>query len=354
MKQVLILLKYASSVFSMGGSGGRVRPRKRTFKYSGLFTSLIMILVLGIPMYFLSSWIYGNLRIPLAQIGLPYPGYLADMYLAIGLLSSALLFFLSYSPTVAFNLFGSEDFHLLLSFPITRTQIFAFKAIDSIAFGSVGIALVVPLILAYAQTMGYSLWLALLAAVLLLLFLGSISLLIAALLSRLVSGNALRRAAFLFYLLSILGFVAIMQIVPRSAENLASIFEGLRNLFHVIYSPFLFTRWVLDIVSGQWLGLVVLLSCTVILGWITTRISNRLAFQVGSSSKSRKARFAQRTARRPLFRRSPPGIRRPPECQPGTSRPRTTSYGGFDASQPRGGSPRRSRRQRPVPRRGRR
>jgi hypothetical protein len=303
MRQVLILLKYASSVFSLGASGGTVRPRKRTFKYGGLFTSLIMMAALGIPMYFLSGWIYGNLRIPLAGIGLPYPGYLADMYLALGLLSSAFLFFLSYSPSVAFNLFGSEDFHLLLSFPITRTQIFAFKAIDSIAFGSVGIALVIPLILAYAQQMGYSLWLALLAAVLLLLFLGSISLLIAALLSRLVSGNALRRAAFLFYLLSILGFVAIMQIVPRSAENLAAIFEGLRNLFHVIYSPFLFTRWVLDIVSGQWLGLVILLACTVVLGWVTARISNRLAFQVGSSSKSRKARFAQKTARWPLFAR---------------------------------------------------
>src|SRR5450756_2049097 len=86
MRQVFILLKYASSVFSLGASGGTVRPRKRTFKYGGLFTSLFMMLVLGIPMYFLSGWIYGNLRIPLAQIGLPYPGYLADMYLALGLL----------------------------------------------------------------------------------------------------------------------------------------------------------------------------------------------------------------------------------------------------------------------------
>jgi hypothetical protein len=303
MRQVFILLKYASSVFSLGGSGGSIRPRRRTFKYGGLFTSLIMIAALGIPMYFLSAWIYGNLRIPLVQIGLPYPGYLADMYLAFGLLSGAFLFFLSYSPTVAFNLFGSEDFHLLLSFPISRAQIFAFKAIDSIAFGSVGIALVIPLILAYAQTMGYSIWLGLLAAVLLLLFLGSISLLIAALLSRLVSGNTLRRAALLLYLLAIVGFVAIMQIMPRSAGNLAAIFEGLRSLFHTIYSPFLFTRWVLDIISGQWPGLVILLTSTIVLGWITIRVSNRLAFQVGSSSKSRKARFAQKTARWPLFAR---------------------------------------------------
>ena len=301
MRKLLILLKYASTMSSMAGwsSGGT----RRGFKYMGLLSSAIMILALGLPMFFLGLSVLRPLDIPLAQIGLPYPGYLADMVLGLGLISGAVFFFLSYSPSVAFNLFGSPDIELLLSFPLTRSQIFLYKAIDSLAFGSVGIAVVLPIVFSYAIVIGYSWLLAVLVSVVFLVFFWALSLLVAAFLSRVMSGHVLKRFAFLLYLLTIIGFVAILQLMPKSGAQLQEILAGMQGFFSLLYSPFFFTRWFFDLFQGNLLGIVVFLVGIPVLLWATLRVSNQLAFQVSSTMKARAARFARRAARWPLFQR---------------------------------------------------
>jgi hypothetical protein len=126
MRKILTLLKYASTMASMAGGMGTSGSR-RGFKYMGLITSLIMLLALGLPMFFFGLSTLRSLAIPLTSVNIPLPGYLSDMVLALGLISGALFFFLSYSPSVAFNLFGSPDIELLLTFPLKRSQIFLYK-----------------------------------------------------------------------------------------------------------------------------------------------------------------------------------------------------------------------------------
>jgi ABC-2 type transport system permease protein len=302
MRKILTLLKYASTMASMAGGMGTSGSR-RGFKYMGLITSLIMLLALGLPMFFFGLSTLRSLAIPLTSVNIPLPGYLSDMVLALGLISGALFFFLSYSPSVAFNLFGSPDIELLLTFPLKRSQIFLYKAIDSLALGSVGIAVVLPLLFAYAIAMGHSWLLALLASVIFLVFFWALSLLVAALLSRLMSGQVLKRFAILLYLLTIVGFVAIMQLLPRASNNLKEILAGMQGFFQVIYSPFLFTRWFLDLFQGHLLGYAVFALAIPALLWLTIWVSNRLAFQAGASMRTRAARFATHSARWPVFQR---------------------------------------------------
>ncbi len=304
MKQLFTLMKYASSLTAIGGMGAVGRKRQGGFKYMGLVSAIIILLALGIPLFFLARELMSSLRIPLSAIGLPYPGYLADIFLGLGLLAGALLLFLSYSPSVAFNLFGSEDLPLLLTLPITRATLFLYKAIDSLSFGAVGIAVILPIILAYAVSLNLSVGLALVASLFFLLFFGSLSMLVAALLSRLMSGSSLKRFAFLLYLCSIIGYVLILQVLlPQNPVDTQALFSGLQQFLHILYSPFLFTRWVLDIFQGGALGWIAFPATIAALGYLTLRISNRLAFQSGTGRINRKVRFASHSSRKPLFQR---------------------------------------------------
>lgn len=303
MRQLLTLLKYSSSLTAIGGMGTVGRKRRAGFKYMSLISALIVFFALGTPLFFLAKGLMSGLRIPLSTLGLPYPGYLADIFLGLGLLAGALLFFLSYSPTVAFNLFDSEDLPLLLTFPIPRATLFLYKAFDSLSFGAVGIAVIIPLILAYAVSLGLSIGIALLVSLFFILLFGLLSMLAAALLSHWMSGSSLKRFAFLLYLLSIVAYVLIMQILPQKPGDIQALLSGLQEFLNVLYSPFFFTRWVFDLFQGGLIGWIVFPLLISILGYLTLRISNRLAFQSGVGRRNQKTRFAMRSSRKPLFQR---------------------------------------------------
>lgn len=285
MKDLLILFRYISLSKRRKTSSHRIN-----LSWIGY---IIPAIAFGLPVGFV---IYAPLK--------NLPMELSELLFSMFITSSSILFILGYAPTIVFNLFGSSDVYFLLTLPIKRTSIFLFKAIDSIIYSIPAVGFILPGCIAYSIAIGKGWVIGSVAGILFIIFLITVSLLFGAIVSKVMSRTSARILSNLIYLLTVLVYVVILNVIKPDTSSI----EGIKNLTYssktylenILYY-ILPTGWLISMIRGEPIKGFFLLGISMLFGLLVYKISDTLVIESMSSKNSKKVSFSKGSSGSPFF-----------------------------------------------------
>lgn len=298
MREIFLLFKYISIKSR--------RSRNSSRLVFILLTYTTIAFVFGIPLALLVWSIIKDLFIPLSSLGFEGPGFVADIFLSLSFIPMSFLFLLSYIPTLLFNLYDSSDLLLLLSLPIRRSSIFIFKALDSLVYSVLTIGAIIPIAVTYSIGIGRSFLFGLLGSLLYILFLILVSLLVGSFLSRLFSRTYTKLLAYLIYLLTIMSYIVIMNLLRPDVTTVDSIKRFILNNYRYLSAPISYytpIRWLIMMLRGEPLGYVITIGISLIIGLSLYLSSNRFMFESGYRKGVKSSPFTYKRFPFPLLKK---------------------------------------------------
>jgi len=280
MREFLLLNKYASKV---------TKPNKNSkINFSGILGWIITIIVmlsLTIPLGLVFYQIGKALIIPLTSLGLNYDGYLFDIYMFIYPLTLGLMSVLTLVPSMVFNIYESEDLEFLFTLPIRKSSIFIFKSIMGLSMGMIPLAMLFVIGIVYAILIEANIILSVMAILLFILLVLFLSLLLGSVFARIMTKSSAKTISQVFLYVSIIGYVVIMNLMPRqinaSPEETLNSFNSFFGIIRGEYSYLLPINWFMYLTSLdlKTIGLVSL--SIVIMGYFIYKNSNHFALESG-------------------------------------------------------------------------
>jgi ABC-2 type transport system permease protein len=287
VKEFFILFKYISLSKTR-------RIKERRFKINlGWISYIIPVIVFGLPVGLIMYRLLKTLPMPLA-----------DIFFSMFIISSSFLFILSYAPTIVFNLYGSSDVYFLLTLPIKRSSIFLFKAIDSLVYSSPAIGFIFPICIAYSVAIGMGWFIGLIAGMLFIVFLLVISFFFGALVSKVMSRTSAKILSNFIYLLSILVYVIILNVIKpdtTTQEGIRQFIINSKRYLDSALSYFSPAGWLISVIKGESIGYLLILGMSLLLGLLVYNITNTLVIESSSSRNSKRASFSKSSSSSPFF-----------------------------------------------------
>lgn len=287
MKEFFILFKYISLSKTRRIKEGR-------FKINlGWISYIIPVIAFGLPVGLI-------MYIPLKSMPMP----LADIFFSLFIISSSFLFLLSYAPTIVFNLYGSQDIYFLLTLPIRRSSIFLFKAVDSLIYSIPAIGFILPMCIAYSVAIGMGWFIGIISSVLFILFLIILSFLFGALVSKIMTRTSAKILSNLVYLLSILAYVIILNVIKPNTttqEGIKQLIINSKRYLDSTLSYFSPIGWLVYAIKGESIGYLIILIVSLFTGFLVYNISNTLVIESVGSRNSKKVSFSKSSLGSPFF-----------------------------------------------------
>lgn len=110
------------------------------------------------------------LAVPVSSLGLPYKGYLFDIYMFLYPATFGLMAILTLVPSMVFNVFEADDMTFLLTLPIKRSTIFIFKASMGLFMGVLPLLMLIILGLCYGVVFKLNILLSIIGLLLFMVF----------------------------------------------------------------------------------------------------------------------------------------------------------------------------------------
>ncbi len=288
MREFLLLNKYASKI---------TKPNKNSkISYTGALgwvISIIVMLSITVPLGFAFYEIGKAFMIPLSSLGLDYEGYLFDIYMFIYPLTFGLMAVLTLVPSMVFNIYESEDLEFLFTLPIRKSSIFIFKSLMGLSMGMIPLAMLVVVGISYALLLKVNIVLSIIAILLFIVFLLFLSLLLGSFFARIMTKSSAKTISQIFLYVSIIGYVVLMNLIPKqmeaSPQDILNSFNSFFGIIHGNYSYLLPINWFMYLVNLdiRVFGIVILTIC--ILGYFIYKNSSHFALESGRG-KTKKAK----------------------------------------------------------------
>lgn len=248
MRDLKLLYRYATKLYKPK------KTKKKSNKLLSIISTLFIMAVFVIPMTFAFYEMFTMLAIPVSNLGIPYSGYIADIYMFTFPATLGLMAILTLVPSMVFNVYGADDIAFLLSLPIKKQTLFLFKALMGITSGIFPLLMIIISSICYAIVFKLNIVLVILGLLLFLSFILLLSIALGSLLTRFMSKSTARITSQIFLYISLLLYVLIMNIMPRQAENPQMVAIEFSKIFEILegkYARLLPTNWLLYAIKGD-------------------------------------------------------------------------------------------------------
>ncbi len=280
MREILVLLKYG-----LKGSGIFSR-KKRGRGIPVVIPSLVFVFAFGIPMYLI---LRENFSYLLSAISSDQVELLMSFWcFFLTIISITTLF-----PFVVYSLIRNEEIEMLLSFPISRGGIIVYQTILTLMSESFLTVFFLFGFLAYTDALGHSRMISILISLTYILFLISLSMLIAVIFGRFLGKHNARKIHIMMYFVNILFFVLFSQMNPsvlrnmsveRALEYLAFIEKIIMNPLNPAYLP------ILSLKHPSVLPIMVF--SVIILFFVSYRLSESVSFEIVYKKREKSEIFS--------------------------------------------------------------
>ncbi|MGJ8454084.1 hypothetical protein ACSFC1_02120 [Pseudothermotoga sp. U03pept] len=278
MKELLTLLKY-------GLRSPVISPKKTNRKrISNLLFPILAVSVYGIP---LSMLFYETFK-SIAQIHIGKYN-LASIIVVQWSALMALMFVLSFFPSLVSTFVKNDEIRLLLTMPIRRSTIVLYQAILTLITQSIVVVMYLFVVPSYALSTGKSLVLAVVSSVLMCLVLLFLSILLASIFGLWMSRSSAKKMNILSLILTVAVFVLVTQLLPNlvSKTNTGTL-PGLINIGERLLSPFNPVAWPIIGLENP-IYIVFLLTSLIMLWFASLKVSEGLEFEEKGIKQKRKS-----------------------------------------------------------------
>ncbi|RKX54085.1 MAG: hypothetical protein DRP50_04870 [Thermotoga sp.] len=292
MRELMILIKYKFKMWSE--KSRRVKSRSLLTRKKVNFPGWLLWLLIGggfgggfvVPLSILMSRAFKQLN----AIQAPGTAFsMSEIMLGMYGFMIMLMLLLNDVPSIVYNVVSeNEETSLLFSLPIKRSVIFLLKVFEILSGTSLIFAFFLPFLIGYAISIKMAWYLIpiyiLDVAAFVLLIMG-ISSIIAAFVARFMSSTTAKRLNVIMYTMSILGVVAIFNILPgkMTSTNAAG---WLKNYIGLATHPFLPSTWFLGAVKSEPRYIILLYGICALSLWGIWQLSSR--YSTGISRKYKK------------------------------------------------------------------
>lgn len=277
MKDLLTLLKYGlrSPVIS-----SKKTNRKRI---SNLFFPVLAVGVYGIP---LSMLFYETFK-SIAQIHVGRHD-LASIIVVQWSALMAVMFVVSFFPSLVSTFVKNDEIRLLLTMPIRRSTIVLYQAVLTLVTQSIVVVMYLFVVPSYALGTGKNFILAVISSVLMCLVLLFLSILLASVFGLWMSRSTARKMNILSLILTVAIFVLVTQLLPNLATRTNTTLSGLIRIGERLLSPFNPFAWpIIGLESPMYI--LLLLISLVVLWFASIRVSQKLEFEEKGIGQKRKS-----------------------------------------------------------------
>uniref|UniRef100_A0A7V3RFB0 Uncharacterized protein n=1 Tax=Mesoaciditoga lauensis TaxID=1495039 RepID=A0A7V3RFB0_9BACT len=253
MSQLGLLLRYKLMMWSN-------IPKRRGRRGMPLFVYVLILAGIfagiSIPAYFLFIDTFRNYS------SIIFNGVsLADIFVEISMIGIFILVLVTDTPSIALNIFMSDDVEFLLSLPISQPTIFISKTIETMVQGGFPALFLIPILIAYATATEMS-WYAIifmfLMYILYFFILTAVSALIALGVSKVASRSGTQRFMIFTSLIVYVFAIILMNAVGSLNSNTTATANSFAHYVNTVNSPFLPSTWFLDAIKMQWQGILFL------------------------------------------------------------------------------------------------
>lgn len=271
MRDLKLLYRYATKVY---------KPKNTKVNANSFLSKILAIFILAgfiAPITIMIYEIFEAMAIPVSDMGLPYTGYIADIYMFFFPITFGIMLILTLVPSMIFNVYEADDMNFLLSLPIKKGNIFIFKALMGLSSGIIPLLILGISSICYAIVLELNIILAILGTIFFLLFIFLFSLALSSLMTRFINRSTARITSQIFLYINVISYIVVMNVFPRQMENTQAIAREFSNIFNVLegkYSWLTPTNWALYAIRGDMRVLAILGILCLILIFIVIRGSN--------------------------------------------------------------------------------
>lgn len=268
MKELITILKYG-----LKGSGIFSRSKQARWIFS-FITPLIFIFIFGIPMYYVlkeSSFYILNVS------SVDFLEFIAVSWCFFLMVISITTLF----PFIVYSLIKNEEIEMLLSLPINRGSIIIYQTVLTLMSESFLIVFFLFGFLAYTNVMGFNKILSIVASLIYILFLISISMLLAIAFGKLLGKHRARKYHTIMYFVNISLFVLLSQMNPSVLKNmnLENMMKRLEFMKKFILNPM--NPAYLPILSVKHVEILLIMIFSVIILFVLVyRLSKNVTFEM--------------------------------------------------------------------------
>ena len=287
MRDLKLLYKYATKTSKPNKSKGK--------KFGNVINwamSLFFIVLLAFPMIIMFYEMANMLAVPVSSLGLPYKGYLFDIYMFLYPATFGLMAILTLVPSMVFNVFEADDMTFLLTLPIKRSTIFIFKASMGLFMGVLPLLMLIILGLCYGVAFKLNILLNIIGLLLFMVFIFLFSFTIGSIMARFMKKSTANIFSQIFLYVSIIAYVIVMNVFPRQAENFEAVLDSFGALFGIMegkYAWIMPTNWFLYAVKGDIRVFILLGLLSIIFAFVIIKATNVFNMDNGrSKSKTKK------------------------------------------------------------------
>jgi ABC-2 type transport system permease protein len=186
---------------------------------------------------------------------------LGELIVSPWLLMGTIIFLVSATPAMVYNIIDSSDMEFLLTLPIHRSSIVMVKNLEILPYYSMGFAMIFPayIILGYFSTGWMGGLVGFLASIIYIGFLWALSTFLASILNMFMGRVVARKVAIMTYMVSMMLFIfSYNTFIPKLSKS-GSI-DSLLRYAHFMTSPLLPYTWFSRAILGDhlwWLGALV-------------------------------------------------------------------------------------------------
>jgi ABC-2 type transport system permease protein len=199
---------------------------------------------------------------------------------------SGFFFLISFSATSSYLFMRNEEIDMLLVLPVKRVSIIAYQIMISTVYQGLTLSVFIGIALPFHLRVDPSPWIGIPALVLVVIDTVLLASIVSVAFGKFMSRAAARKVMFVVQITAGFMFFIIVQLVPRSTDNIPLYLQKLASAWGVLSNPMNVFTWSVK-ASEQPIYLLVGLGAIPVLGYIFFRVASSIKFEPVSYTKGR-------------------------------------------------------------------
>ncbi len=199
---------------------------------------------------------------------------------------SGFFFLISFSATSSYLFMRNEEIDMLLVLPVKRASIIAYQIMISTLYQGLTLSVFIGIALPFHLRVDPNPWIGIPTLVLVVLDIVLLASIVSVAFGKFMSRAAARKVMFIAQMMAGFMYIIIVQLVPRSTDNIPLYLQKLAAAWGVPSNPLNVFTWSVK-ASEQPIYLLLGLGAIPVLGYLFFRVASSMRFEPVSNTKSR-------------------------------------------------------------------
>jgi len=200
---------------------------------------------------------------------------------------SGLFFLISFSATSSYLFMRNDEIDMLLVLPVKRVSIIVYQIIISTLYQGLTLSVFLGIALPYHLRIDPNPWIGIPSLVLVVINTVLLASIVSVALGKFMSRAVARKVMFIVQIAAAFMFFIIVQLVPRSTDNIPLYLQKLASAWEVFSNPLNIFTWSVKS-SESPLYLLVGVAAIPLLGYVFFRVASSIKFEPVSYSKNKQ------------------------------------------------------------------